>query len=138
MPSATVAERPLLATGPSGKRRRLRSDDAELLARANPAAIVVDLSGHVVYRGGELFELERGPTLLPLVRLFVENPGVAVSAERIATEALSVDYHPLRHRSRVSMAVGRVKKILGADGVQAVADGYIFRAAGGVWLVAGA
>ncbi len=97
--------------------------------------LVLDEERHALRLEGRVVELDRGPTTYKVVLLLVEAGRVGVSAEQIAKEAMGLlDYHPIRHRSRISMAIARARQVLGAHAVRTVGDRYVMSSAGAATL----
>ena len=88
----------------------------------------LDVERGELRRGTAVYSLRGKPATLAVLELFFQHPREVISAEVVATEALLVpDYHPLRHRSRVTMAIGRARAVLGPDELVTVGDGYSAR-----------
>jgi DNA-binding response OmpR family regulator len=97
-------------------------------------AFVLDLVRGVVRLGHRVLDLRRRAMQLKLLRCLAESPGVTVTAERIAARVWNAPYHPIRHHSRLTVAIARLRGLLGQEIVQAVPEGYTLIPPG-AWLV---
>ncbi|HEY3359370.1 MAG TPA: hypothetical protein VGQ83_39335 [Polyangia bacterium] len=76
-------------------------------------AVVIDFVRARVKVGRRWVDLSRHLTLLEVLRPLARAPGARIPIAQLAREAWGLDYHPLRHQSRVAVAISRVRKALG-------------------------
>jgi DNA-binding winged helix-turn-helix (wHTH) protein len=91
--------------------------------------LFVDLVTRRVRVGHRTVDLGRRRTLIELLRSLSEHPGQVVSADKLTRAVWQLDYHPLRHHGRITMAVSRLRQLLGAGVVEADGEGYRLTAA---------
>jgi hypothetical protein len=88
------------------------------------ARLIVDLLGQQIVVDGTLHDMRRRETLIPLVRALLLAPGTRLSPGELVQQAWGFEYHPLAHRSRLSMAMTRLRKLLGPDLFLGTRDSY--------------
>ena len=67
------------------------------------------------------------PTMLDLLVAFVLSGDRWLTPAELAKNAWQLDYHAVRHHSRVAMAVARLRELIGADWIESGRDGYRFK-----------
>jgi hypothetical protein len=95
---------------------------------------VFDLVSGQVRLGRRAADLSRRPALLAVLGALADVPGFAVPVGAMVQRAWGIEYHPLRHRSRVVMAIARLRELLGPRAIVARESGYSL-AAGDSWVV---
>ncbi len=128
-PGVRLARRLALAEAP-----RLKLRDAAGVRFLTPGlleeldgeryGLFIDLVRRRVKVARRTIDLSRRGSLLDLVRVLAERPGVRVPVERLTRETWGVDYHPMRHHSRVTMAVSRLRSLIGPKLLEGGPDGY--------------
>lgn len=88
---------------------------------------LVDLDLGLVVRAGSAAraDVSSRPVLRRLLALLAASERRAVPAEEIARRVMDLDYHPITHRSRVSMAIRRLRDALGEDAIRTNGDAYV-------------
>ena len=104
---------------------RARLDEVEL-----PADCVVDLVRGWARWAGSTVDLSRRLSLLSLLATLAAPPGTWLTPADLAERAWQLDYHPLKHHSRLAMAVARLRGILGETTIESSRNGYRLPAAG--------
>jgi hypothetical protein len=89
-----------------------------------PMRLIVDLFRQQIVVDGNLEDMRRRETLIPLVRALLVAPSMRLPPEDLVKQAWGFEYHPLNHRSRLSMAITRLRKLLGPDLFVSTRDGY--------------
>ena len=92
----------------------------------------LDLSAHWVVdhergrarRGERHFDLRRRRSLLDVLAALASPPGAWLTPTELAWKAWRLDYHALRHHSRLAMAIARLRDILGPEAIEGTRDGY--------------
>ena len=74
--------------------------------------------------GARTIDRARRGALLDVLRALAARPGHLVSVEDLTRTVWQVEYHPLRHPSRVTMAMSRLRALLGQDAIAGGADGH--------------
>jgi hypothetical protein len=97
-------------------------------------ALLVDLAHCRVKIGRRWADLSKTEALVNVLRALAQTPGAPVSIDTLVRDAWGTSYHPLRHRSRVGMAIMRLRRLLGARTIAARNDGYALVTAG-AWAV---
>jgi DNA-binding response OmpR family regulator len=77
--------------------------------------------------------LAEAEALWSVLTALLAHPGQAVSPDDIARRAWGVDYHAVRHRSRLVVSIKRLRDALGAELIATVDGGYALTAP--TWLV---
>jgi hypothetical protein len=96
--------------------------------------LVVDVPHRRVKVRRRWVDLARRGALLDLARVLAERPGELVPVDRLTRDTWNVEYHPLRHHSRVTMAISRLRKLVGVATIEGGPEGYRF-VVGGPWAV---
>lgn len=120
----------------------VRGTDGERCLVARQAALLderrfellVDLRRGTVRCGRRVADLSRRASLLELMNALASPPGQPVAIEVLAKRTWGVDYHPLRHRGRVAMALSRLRRLVGEDAIVSAPEGYLLRVTG-PWAV---
>src|SRR5262249_53945606 len=89
--------------------------------------VLFDLARGRVKFGRRRADLSGREALLGVMRALAESPGALVPTGVLIERAWGVTYHPLRHHSRVTMAISRLRKLLGAKAIAGNRDGYEIR-----------
>jgi tetratricopeptide (TPR) repeat protein len=71
-------------------------------------------------------DLSRKKSSLELLVAFALSTGWSSPAE-LAQNAWQLDYHAVRHHSRLAMAVARLRELIGSDFIESGRDGYRFK-----------
>ncbi len=108
------------ARGPEGT-RWLTAEQATALPRSGAR---VDLVRGRIELGRRSIDLSRRRTLLDVLGALAASPGAPVAVDTVVRRAWNVDYHPLRHRSRVVMSIARLRRLLGARAIGVAERGY--------------
>lgn len=103
------------------------------LAWFAPAALGIDVRRRTVYLEGVAQPLANRRGLWSVLTALLAHPGQAVSPDDIARRAWGVDYHAVRHRSRLVVSIKRLRDALGAELIATVDGGYALTAP--TWLV---
>ncbi|MDH5493232.1 MAG: hypothetical protein OEY14_14865, partial [Myxococcales bacterium] len=82
-------------------------------------------------------DLAKRPVLMNVVNALSTPPGSVVSVEQLVHAVWGEAHHPLRHRSRVSVSVARLRRLLG-DLVQGCEGGYRLAVVGPWAIIDGA
>lgn len=113
---------------------RLRSDGEQVRLTASQARhqevqapTVVDLVEGSVQIGDRRISVADRPVIRAALGLLARAPGEAVSAEDIGTQVLGLEYHRIEHRSRVSVVIQRLRKLVGEDLVETAGDAYVLK-----------
>lgn len=101
--------------------------------RFAPAALGIDVRHRTVYLEGVAQPLANRRGLWSVLTALLAHPGQAVSPDDIARRAWGVDYHAVRHRSRLVVSIKRLRDALGAELIATVDGGYALTAP--TWLV---
>ncbi|MGZ3443290.1 MAG: winged helix-turn-helix domain-containing protein, partial [Polyangia bacterium] len=112
-------------------RLQLRDADGRRLLGSSLAAdagtryqLFIDFVARRVRVGKKTVDLGRRGALLDLLRALADHPGHTIAVEQLTRAVWQVDYHPLRHHSRVTMAISRLRALLGAAAIEGGTDGY--------------
>ncbi|HEY3358089.1 MAG TPA: winged helix-turn-helix domain-containing protein, partial [Polyangia bacterium] len=87
-------------------------------------ALLIDAVGATAWVAGRALDLRRKPQLLELLLLLAERPLEVVPAEAIYARLWGPGFHPLRHRARVTMAVTRLRRLVGPVVGTVASEGY--------------
>jgi hypothetical protein len=99
---------------------------SSLLAGIDPArhTLFIDFVSRRVRVGARTIDLARRGALLDVLRALAARPGEILSVEALTRAVWQMEYHPLRHHSRVTMAMSRLRALLGQDAVAGGTEGY--------------
>jgi len=97
-------------------------------------SLVIDLPGGTARAGRKRAALGKRPALIDLLRALSRSPGTTVTVDQLVADAWGVAYHPVRHHSRVTMAISRLRTLLGKTAVTGGREGYAL-ATDGRWAV---
>lgn len=90
----------------------------DLLVNATTSQVVVH---------GKAIDFGRRKNALDLLLAFVLVGPRWIEPAELARLAWQLDYHAVRHHSRLAMAVARLRELVGADLIESSRDGYRFR-----------
>jgi DNA-binding response OmpR family regulator len=110
-------------TGTSGAARYLTRRQAAAVRLAD-GAFGADAIRQTIYVGGVERSLARRPGLWSVLSALMIEPGYVCSPDELARHAWGVDYHAVRHRSRLVVTIKRLRDALGGDTITAIAGGY--------------
>lgn len=99
------------------------------LAHEPPEAdreLVIDAARGRARVGEREIDLSRKKSSLELLVAFGLSTGWSSPAE-LAQSAWQLDYHAVRHHSRLAMAVARLRELIGSDFIESGRDGYRFK-----------
>jgi hypothetical protein len=88
------------------------------------ARMIVDLVGQRIVVDGHVQDMRRRETLLPIVRALLTAPGMRLSPDSLVQQAWGFEYNRLHHGSRLSMAMTRLRKLLGHELFVGTRDSY--------------
>jgi hypothetical protein len=88
------------------------------------AELVVDRERGIVQVGGNRLDLSRRATLLDLLAALASAPGTWLTPAELALSAWRLDYHAVRHHSRLAMSVARLRELIGVETIEGGRDGY--------------
>jgi hypothetical protein len=88
--------------------------------------LVIDAVRARVRLGERELDLSRKKSSLELLVAFGLSTGWSSPAE-LARSAWDLDYHAVRHHSRLAMAVARLRELIGSDFIESGRDGYRFK-----------
>jgi hypothetical protein len=109
------------------EKRRLRFASEPKRAPDDAVPLRVDaIRGRVAVNGTEL-DLSKKKSTLSLLVAFVLSGDRWLTPAELAQSAWQLDYHAVRHHSRVAMAVARLRELIGVDWIESGRDGYRFR-----------
>jgi len=97
---------------------------------AGTFVLVVDAGQRSVRLGARTVDFARNGTLFDLVHALARPPGTLVATDVLVQRVWGIDHHPLRHHSRVTMAVTRLRRLIGAELLEGTPAGYRLVAAG--------
>ncbi|HJZ87850.1 MAG TPA: AAA family ATPase [Polyangia bacterium] len=87
-------------------------------------ATTIDLVRRRVRLRRRIIDLTRRGSLIDLMRALAREPGALVSTAEVVRAVWNLEYHPLRHHSRITMAVLRLRHLLGPGIIEAQPEGY--------------
>lgn len=86
--------------------------------------LFVDLVARRVRTGRRTVDLSRSPALAVFLGVLAREPGRVVSSDAIVEALWSVEYHPVRHHSRLTVQATRLRKVVGAGAIVGEQSGY--------------
>jgi|GEM_PF-4136189 len=98
----------------------------ELLAATR--SLVVDETSCTVYVDGTKHDLSNRPALWSALAALLREPGETIADAELVRRIWDVEYHPVRHRSRVAVTIKRVRDIVGEGRIVCTASSYAFDA----------
>ncbi|HEY3358846.1 MAG TPA: hypothetical protein VGQ83_36695 [Polyangia bacterium] len=97
-------------------------------------ALVVDLARGRVRVGRRNLDLARQQTSARILGVLAGEPGALVPLGALVPAVWAEEYHPLHHASRVTVAMTRLRQLVGRDLIEAGGDSYRLVVAG-AWAV---
>jgi hypothetical protein len=91
------------------------------------AELVIDVIGARATIGNRELDLSRKKAALDLFVALVSSSAGWLSPAELAASAWQLDYHAVRHHSRVAMAVARLRELIGPDWIDSGREGYRFK-----------
>jgi DNA-binding response OmpR family regulator len=85
---------------------------------------VIDLVRRQMRMGDRIIDLASRGALLDVVRALAHAPGERMTVQDLVRTVWNMEYHPLRHHSRVTTTMSRIRKLVGADVLEGSREGY--------------
>ncbi|MBI5480754.1 MAG: hypothetical protein HY906_17985, partial [Deltaproteobacteria bacterium] len=87
--------------------------------------LLVDLVGRQAKVGRRWVDFSGRKSVFAMLAALAARPGTSVPIADLARAAWQVEYHPLRHYARVTMAISRLRSALGPTVIDGGKEGYV-------------